>query len=93
MIVDEIRERAEKWQKAIKQGEIIESRSMVGGGSLPGETLPTWALALEVDHPNQMLDLLRQGSPPVIGRVENDRILLDPRTVRSRYVIRFLSKH
>ncbi|RLD02194.1 MAG: L-seryl-tRNA(Sec) selenium transferase [Chloroflexi bacterium] len=79
--IDQIRERAESWHKAIKRGEVLESRSMVGGGSLPGETLPTWVLSLEVEHPNQMLDLLRQGSPPVIGRVENDRVLFDPRTV------------
>ena len=54
---------------------------MVGGGSLPGETLPTFVLALDVDHPNQLLEILRNGSPSVIGRVEDDRVLLDPRTV------------
>ncbi len=79
--VDRIRDRAESWQQAIKQGEVVASRSMVGGGSLPGETLPTWSLSLDVNHPNQLLDLLRQGSPPVIGRVENDHVLFDPRTV------------
>jgi L-seryl-tRNA(Ser) seleniumtransferase len=79
--IDDIKERAEAWRKALKQGEIIPSRSMVGGGSLPGETLPTWVLALDVDHPNTLLELLRHGIPPVIGRVENDRVLLDPRTV------------
>lgn len=54
---------------------------MVGGGSLPGETLPTYVLAIDVDHPNQLLHILRNGSPSVIGRVEDDRVLLDPRTV------------
>ena len=48
---------------------------------MPGETLPTWVLTLEVDHPNKLLGLLRQGTPPVIGRVEDDRVLFDPRTV------------
>ncbi len=76
-----IKSRAEKWKKALKQGEILETRSMVGGGSLPGETLPTYVLAIEVDHPNQLLEILRNGSPSVIGRVEDDRVLLDPRTV------------
>ncbi len=76
-----IKSRAEKWKKSLKQGEILETESMVGGGSLPGETLPTFVLALEVDHPNQLLDILRNGSPSVIGRVEADRVLLDPRTV------------
>lgn len=79
--VSEIKERAEKWRMAIGRGEVVPSKSMVGGGSLPGETLPTWTLSLETDHPNQMLDTLREGSPVVIGRVENDRVLFDPRTV------------
>ena len=76
-----IKSRAEKWKKALKRGDIIEAQSMVGGGSLPGETLSTFVLALEVDHPNQLLEILRSGSPSVIGRVEDDRVLLDPRTV------------
>ena len=76
-----IKSRAEKWKKALKRGDIIEAQSMVGGGSLPGETLSTFVLALDVDHPNQLLEILRSGSPSVIGRVEDDRVLLDPRTV------------
>lgn len=79
--LDGIRERAESWQQALRRGEVLASRSMVGGGSLPGETLPTWTLSLEVEHPNKMLELLRQSTPPVIGRVEDDRVLFDPRTV------------
>jgi L-seryl-tRNA(Ser) seleniumtransferase len=76
-----IRARAEKWKSAIKVGDLIEAQSMVGGGSLPGETLPTTVLALEVDHPNQFLEFLRSSSPCVVARVEDDRVLLDPRTV------------
>ena len=76
-----IKSRAEIWKKALKQGDIIEAQSMVGGGSLPGETLPTFVLALEVEHPNQLMEILRNESPSVIGRVEDDRVLLDPRTV------------
>ncbi|RLD05612.1 MAG: hypothetical protein DRI65_08445 [Chloroflexota bacterium] len=76
-----IKARAEKWKKTLKQGDIIEAQSMVGGGSLPGETMTTYVLALEVDHPNQLLEILRNGSPSVIARVEDDRVLLDPRTV------------
>ena len=79
--IDEIKQRAESWKKALKRGEVINSNSMVGGGSLPGETLTTWSLALDVDHPNKLLEILRGGSPAVIGRVENDRVLFDPRTV------------
>ncbi|NQS90838.1 MAG: L-seryl-tRNA(Sec) selenium transferase [Chloroflexi bacterium] len=77
----EIKSRAEYWQKKVKMGEVLESKSMVGGGSLPGETLPTWVLAILVDHPNRLLEILRQNSPSIIGRVEDNRVLLDPRTV------------
>ncbi len=76
-----IKSRAEKWQKSLNQGQVIGAQSMVGGGSLPGETLPTYVLAIDVDHPNQLLEILRNGSPSVIGRIEDDRVLLDPRTV------------
>lgn len=81
MEIAEIKARAEGWKTALRKGEVITSQSMVGGGSLPGETLPTWTLALDVDHPNKLLNLLRQASPPVIGRVADDRVLFDPRTV------------
>jgi L-seryl-tRNA(Ser) seleniumtransferase len=53
----------------------------VGGGSLPGETLPTFLLALDVRNPDRFMKRLRQSTPPVIARLEIDRILFDPRTV------------
>lgn len=77
----ELRSRAEAWARALGQGEVVFSQSTVGGGSLPEETLPTFALALTVPRPNQFLAELRAQRPAVIGRVENDRLLLDPRTV------------
>jgi len=64
-----------------KLGDVVESQSMVGGGSLPGETLSTWVWQIDVKHPQQLLGLLREGTLPVIGRVENDRVVFDPRTV------------
>ena len=73
--------RARHWAEALSQGEVIPGQSTVGGGSLPEEMLPTFLLALKVDQPNQFARRLRQASPPIIARVENDRVLLDPRTV------------
>ncbi len=77
----ELEEQARRWAQRIGRGEVVETRSTVGGGSLPEETLPTWALALEVSKPQAFLARLRNGSPPVIARVAEDRVLLDPRTV------------
>ena len=57
--------------------------SQVGGGSLPGEELPTTLVTLEVpDHGvSDLARRLRTGNPSVWGRVQRDRLLLDVRTV------------
>ncbi len=81
---EKIKARAENWQKTLQLGEVAESKSMVGGGSLPGETLPTWVWVVEVDHPQNLLADLRGGSPAIIGRIENDRVIFDPRTILSQ---------
>jgi L-seryl-tRNA(Ser) seleniumtransferase len=62
---------------------VVESRSQVGGGALPTVELPTAALALGTpDRPAERLDeALRSGRPPVLGRLLDDRLLLDCRTV------------
>ncbi len=77
----DLKTRASGWQKELDRGEIIEGKSTVGGGSLPEETLPTCLLALKVINPDRFLAKLRQQDPPLIARIENDRVVLDPRTV------------
>jgi L-seryl-tRNA(Ser) seleniumtransferase len=77
----QVKARAEAWRDALGQGEVIESESTVGGGSLPGESMKTWVLALDVKSPDKFMAKLRGSDPPVIARTENDRVLLDPRTV------------
>jgi L-seryl-tRNA(Ser) seleniumtransferase len=79
--LDDIHRTAKKWAKEIGLGEVIAGQSAVGGGSLPGETLPTWLVSLDVEKPQTFLSELRHQSPPIIARIENDHILLDPRTV------------
>jgi L-seryl-tRNA(Ser) seleniumtransferase len=81
MTPEEVKVRAEAWRDAIRHGEVITSESTVGGGSLPGEALSTYVLALDAKSPDKFLSKLRDSDPPVIGRTENDRVLLDPRTV------------
>jgi len=76
-----LHQRAESWVAYLGQGEVISTQSTVGGGSLPGETLPTYALALAVPSPNRFMEKLRLSSPPVIARLDEERIILDPRTV------------
>ena len=62
--------------------EILESRSVLGGGSAPGATLPTRALAIRSSvSVHDIQQGLRQWNPPIIARIESDRVLLDLRTV------------
>jgi L-seryl-tRNA(Ser) seleniumtransferase len=77
----QVKARAEYWAAELGQGEVLASESTVGGGSLPGESLPTWVLALTVKSSDKFLEKLRREQPPIIARTGNDRILLDPRTV------------
>ena len=67
--------------------DVIEGQSTVGGGSLPGETLPTKLVALTVDNPDDFLARLRHGDPPVVARIENDRVVFDLRTVMEPSVL------
>ncbi|MGB5932652.1 MAG: L-seryl-tRNA(Sec) selenium transferase [Anaerolineae bacterium] len=78
--LEEIEKRAQGWARRLK-GEVIPGRSAVGGGSLPGQTLPTYLLALTVPSPQEVARRLRMGEPAVVGRIEEGRYLLDPRTV------------
>ena len=61
--------------------QVVPGRSAVGGGSLPGETLPTRLVALAVDSAQAVAARLREAEPPVVARIEDDRLILDPRTV------------
>jgi L-seryl-tRNA(Ser) seleniumtransferase len=69
---------------------LVEAASQVGGGALPTVELPTIAVALGADAvQTRALDAaLRAGDPPVIGRIVDDRLLLDCRTVLSSDVAR-----
>jgi L-seryl-tRNA(Ser) seleniumtransferase len=57
------------------------TESTVGGGSLPGQTLPSWGLEIETSSPDALLRRLRTGRPAVIGRIVDDAVVLDLRTV------------
>ena len=80
---DELKARARGWAEQLGYGEVIPGESTVGGGSLPGESMPTWLLALDSPSPSRLLARLRQCRPPVIARVQDARLVLDPRTVLS----------
>jgi L-seryl-tRNA(Ser) seleniumtransferase len=77
----QVRKRAQYWVGVLKHGEVIGGKSTVGGGSLPEEELDTFLVALNVPHPDRFLKRLREMNPPVIARVQADKVVFDPRTV------------
>ena len=82
----ELESRAISLQKAVgHMASVEEAWSTIGGGSLPGETLPSWAVTIDasgVEGGAEALSrLLRSADPAVIGRIEDERVVLDPRTV------------
>lgn len=84
-----IAQRASNWCERLRvQGtsaRIQRGESTIGGGSLPGETLPTMLLAVDADRLafslEELARRLRLRSYPVIARIQHDALLLDPRTV------------
>jgi L-seryl-tRNA(Ser) seleniumtransferase len=75
-----IRLRAEAVARQLPGAELVEGASVIGGGSTPDQTLPTWLVALP--GPAAALErALRAADPPVVARIEDGRLLLDLRTV------------
>ena len=80
----DLKKRATSWQSGLEcPSAVTESRSAVGGGSLPGETLPSWVLSVDCQSTGaeEVMRRLRENNPPVVARIDEDRVLLDPRTV------------
>ncbi len=86
-----LKKKAEKLAKKLKEKvgtkysiEVIEDVSMVGGGALPLEELPTAIVALSTKNlsASKLESKLRKSDPPILGRVREDKVLLDVRTIQ-----------
>jgi L-seryl-tRNA(Ser) seleniumtransferase len=75
-------------RKAVFRVEVCRSFSQVGGGSLPAQDLPTFVVAIQSGDfsPNQIEELLRRNDPPIIGRIESDRFIMDLRTLMPQQI-------
>ena len=61
---------------------MINGLSQTGGGSLPGQDLPTRLVVIgSALGPDELALRLRRGAPPVFARIGKDQVLLDPRTL------------
>ena len=76
MSADKIRGRAECLAARIPGASVQAGESVIGGGSTPELRLPTWLIAIDADERK-----LRANDPPIVARMENDKVLIDLRTV------------
>jgi len=84
--VKDIEKRAEAWKRALgNMARVVDGETMVGGGSLPGGTLPTRLVAIgnreDRNLAQQAARKLRRQEIPMVGRIADDILLLDPRSV------------
>jgi L-seryl-tRNA(Ser) seleniumtransferase len=63
------------------RAEIVPGSSVAGGGATPEQSIPTWLIAIECMDVADAERRLRAGDPPVVARIENERLILDLRTV------------
>ncbi len=82
---NDLKKRAEKIQSELKDTgseiEIIETEAFAGGGSLPEESFPSIGIAITDSKVNQLAKRLRMNDPPIIGRIQDDKLVLDIRTI------------
>src|SRR5258706_6819059 len=88
MTADDVRARATVMASALAaiagwRADVVEGASTIGGGSAPGVELPTWLVAIEKisTPPDALENTLRRLTPPIIARIERDRVVLDLRTL------------
>lgn len=83
--IKELKRRAGRWARRLREkgiaARVIQGQSAAGGGSLPGETLPTWLVAIAAPSLDELAARLRANQPPVVARIEHEQLCLDPRTV------------
>ena len=65
------------------RAEVIAGQSVIGGGATPEQSIPTWLIAIQCASATAAERGLRLGDPPVVARIENQRLVLDLRTVFS----------
>ena len=80
---EELRARAESLVARLDglRASVIEGSSMIGGGATPGQSLQSWLIAIDCADVVEAERRCRLSDPPVVARVEDERLLIDLRTV------------
>lgn len=85
---EEILPMAERLSKAYSGKSVVElGESEVGGGSIPGQSLPTYRVGLSSSSATDLARKLRLSRPAILGRIEQNLVWLDPRTMEENEVL------
>jgi L-seryl-tRNA(Ser) seleniumtransferase len=86
----EVHKRAQRLAQTLggdlEHAHVFRCGSVIGGGSTPGTTIPSWAVHVAVPDPPAFAARMRSGTPSVFCRVEDDHVLFDARTVAAEQV-------
>jgi len=74
-------ERAARIVTAVRDARIVETEARIGGGALPQASIASVGIALGTQRPDDVAARLRRGTPPIVARIEDQRVVLDLRTV------------
>ncbi len=80
--LDQVKRTCQRLARAYPGPTTIEqSLTEIGAGSLPGTGAPTWRLGLHAANLDDTARRLRTGSPAIVGRIQDGKLWLDPRTL------------
>jgi L-seryl-tRNA(Ser) seleniumtransferase len=79
--LDDLRERAKAYISEVAGASACESDAYIGGGALPQARIPSIAIAIQTERPQDLAVTLRAGDPAIVARIESGRVLLDLRTI------------
>ena len=78
---DALRERAARIAVRVSGAVVVEARGQIGGGSLPRASIPSAGVAVPSAETDALVARLRRATPPIVARIEDQRVVLDLRTV------------
>ncbi|HEY2475801.1 MAG TPA: L-seryl-tRNA(Sec) selenium transferase [Candidatus Cybelea sp.] len=79
--LEELQARARAYVLATPNASIVETRGYVGGGALPQASIASVGVAVQTETADRLAAFLRHGDPPIVARIESERVILDLRTV------------
>ena len=84
--LDAVQMRAERIALGIPNAAVVASEGAVGGGATPDQVMASYAVEITVENVSKLERALRRNVPPILGRIERGRWLLDCRTVQESEV-------